>query len=395
MITVNDFCKKEYGKKLYKISFNAGFTCPNRDGSLSTKGCIFCSQGGSGDFAVRISEKEIVARDDGTYEYSPEFEESFAKAKAKVAKKYKGNEYIAYFQAYTNTYGDIDRLRDIYLPIVKRDDVAVLSIATRPDCISEEVYSLLEELAAIKPVWVELGLQTTKEKSVQLINRSYENDVYDRAVKRLNSIGVHTITHVILYLPGEDRKDMLNTVKHAVKAGTKGIKLQLLHILKNTALADMYRDNPFYIPSLEEYAEIVKSCLEVIPEEVILHRITGDAPKKLLIEPKWSADKKTVINTVMDTVNPPEPYYVYMLGCGDGSYYTGSTNDVSKRFAKHSSGKGCKYTASHQPVELIYVEECRGKRAALTREYQIKQLSKVQKKELISSEINIVDALKS
>lgn len=394
MITVNDFCKREYGKKLYKISFDAGFTCPNRDGSISTKGCIFCSEGGSGDFAVRVCEDEINCRSDGTYVYSKEFEEALLKAKSKVAGKYKGSEYIAYFQAYTNTYGDVDRLRRLYMPVVMREDVAVLSIATRPDCLSEEVYSLLDELVAIKPVWVELGLQTTKKKSIQMINRGYENAAYDRAITRLNAIGVHTITHVILYLPGENQKDMLNTVKHAVKAGTRGIKLQLLHVLKNTELARMYEEKPFYIPQLAEYSETVKSCIEVIPEDVVIHRITGDAPKRLLIEPKWSADKKNVLNTVMDVINPPEPYYVYMLRCGDGSYYTGSTNDVKKRFGKHSSGNGCKYTASHQPVELIYVEECRGKRAALSREYAVKQLTRGQKTDLISSEINILHTLK-
>lgn len=289
MITTNEFCKREYGEKLYKISFDAGFTCPNRDGKVGDRGCIFCSQGGSGDFAVRITEEG--------------FEDAIVAAKEKVAGKFKGNKYIAYFQAFTGTYAEADTLRKIYLPIVKRDDIAVLSIATRPDCLSKEVLTVLDELNRIKPLWVELGLQTTKEESIEYIRRGYKTEVYDRAVQRLNSMGIHTITHVILYLPGESREDMLTTVRHCAAVGTKGIKLQLLHILKGTDLAKEYEiecenesDRPgrIYIPTLREYCDTVRACVEACPEDMVFHRLTGDPPKNLLIEPRWSADKKRV-----------------------------------------------------------------------------------------------------
>lgn len=377
MVTTNDFCKKEYGSKLYKISFDAGFTCPNRDGTCGDKGCIFCSSGGSGDFAVKLNDGDIDLQ--------------IEKAKGKVASKYKGDKYIAYFQAFTNTYADVETLEKIYMPIINRDDIAVLSIATRPDCLSEDVYELLKRLNRIKPVWVELGLQTTKRKSIDYIRRGYAGRMYDLAVKKLNKIGIHTITHIILYLPGENEEDMLKTVRHAVKCGTKGIKLQLLHILKGTDLADDYKESPFYVPTMDEYVHMIKKCISECPEDMVFHRLTGDPPKRLLIEPKWAADKKKVINALNNEINPPSPYYVYMLECGDGSYYTGSTNDVIHRFRMHSTGRGCKYTSSHQPVKLIYVERLNGKSAALSREYAIKQLTKSDKISLLKSDNNIVN----
>ena len=284
MITTKDFCIREYGCKLYKISFDAGFSCPNRDGKQGTRGCIFCSEGGSGDFAVKVG--------------ADDFDEKIALAKSKVADKYKGDKYIAYFQAYTNTYADVETLRKIYLPVIAREDISVLSIATRPDCLSEEVYELLSELNKIKPVWVELGLQTTKEESIKFIRRGYDTKVYDHAVERLNEIGIHTITHIILYLPGETKEDMLSSVKHAADMGTAGIKLQLLQVLKGTDLAEYYKEDPFYLPTMEEYVEMIKACIEVCTKEMVFHRLTGDPPKKLLIEPKWAADKKKVINAL-------------------------------------------------------------------------------------------------
>ena len=373
MINVSDFCKREYGEKLYKISFDAGFTCPNRDGRVGSRGCIFCSKGGSGDFAVRINDNP------------EELDEQIALAKKKVAAKYKGDKFIAYFQAFSNTYADADTLKNIYMPIVNREDIAVLSIATRPDCLNDDIYKLLGELNQIKPVWVELGLQTTKKESVKYIRRGYENKVYDRAVKRLNEMGIHTVTHVILYLPGESKEDMFDTVSHCVKSGTKGIKLSLLHILKNTDLATEYLKNPekFTIPTLEEYCQTVKECVELCPSDMVFHRLTGDAPKRLLIEPKWSADKKNVMNTLKDVLNPSGPWYVYILKCGDGSFYTGSTDDVQKRFKNHSQGHGAKYTAAHLPLEIVYKEELASKRLALKREYAIKQLSRKEKEKLI------------
>lgn len=396
LINTNEFCQKAYGQKLYKLSFDAGFSCPNRDQSDSSGGCIFCSAGGSGDFAIPIKDLVHTPCPD---EY---LKSTIKKAGEKVAKKFSGDKYIAYFQAYTNTYvpakvlqeqhTDLkDYLRNIYLPVIKQDDIAVLSIATRPDCLSEPVYELLAQLNEIKPVWVELGFQTSNPKTAQYIRRGYENQVYREAVKRLNSIGIHTITHVILYLPGESIEDMKNTVQYVVDSGSCGIKLQLLHILKNTALADEYElflnqqsKVSFHIPTLEEYAKTLKECLELLPPQTVVHRLTGDPPKRLLIEPQWTADKKKVLNTISDTLNPTGPYYVYIVKCADGSLYTGSTNDVDKRFAKHASGRGSKYTKAHTAVEVVYREECVNKRAALKREYEIKQLSRAQKLELIS-----------
>lgn len=379
MLTTNDFCTKIYGSKLYKLSFDAGFSCPNRDGKLGHNGCIFCSEGGSGDFAIKLTD------DSGNLLTGTKLEDQIQLAKDRVAKKYKGDKYIAYFQAYTNTYADVAHLKNIYYPIIERDDIAILSIATRPDCLSDEVINMLKELNLIKPVWVELGLQTSKEESALFIRRGYTNDIYQKAVQRLKSICIHVITHVILYLPNESIDDMLSTIHYALDSGTNGIKLQLLHVLKNTDLATYYREHPFYIPTLEEYAHTVKACVDIIPDDIVIHRLTGDAPKKLLVEPQWSANKKLVINTVNELINPPEPYYVYMLLCGDGSYYTGSTNDVTKRFNKHASGKGCKYTASHQPVKLVYSEQLKSKSAALKREYALKQLTHKQKEALIIS----------
>ena len=285
MITTNEFCQNEYGEKLYKISFDAGFTCPGRDGRAGNRGCIFCSAGGSGDFAVRISD--------------PESEKSIEAAKERVAKKFKGNRYIAYFQAFTGTYADVETLRRIYIPIAKREDIAVVSIATRPDCLGDDVMDFLGELSKIKPMWIELGLQSTKEESISYIRRGYKTSVYDEAVRKLNEMGIHTITHVILYLPGESREDMLETVRHCVLAGTKGIKLQVLQILEGTDLASEYtKGAPIYIPTLEEYCETIKACVDECPPDMVFHRITGDPPKKLLIEPKWSADKKRVMATL-------------------------------------------------------------------------------------------------
>lgn len=406
MITTKDFCKKEYGTSLYKISFDAGFTCPNRDGTLATGGCIFCSAKGSGDFAVTIPHSSNICNlnscpaslsDDSlstksgiiSSDTAASIEEQIQLAKDKIKSKYRGDKYIAYFQSFTNTYADVDTLRNIYYPIITRDDIAVLSIATRPDCLSDEIYSLLQELNGIKPVWVELGLQTTNKKTIKYIRRGYNTSVYDKAVKRLKAIGVHVITHMILYLPGENEEDMLNTLSHILKVGSDGVKFQLLHVLKDTDLANDFLNNPFPIPTLSMYAETIKKCVDMCGDDIVIHRITGDPPKRLLIEPKWAADKKNVLNTINDIINPPAPYYVYILECEDGTYYTGSTDDVIKRFDKHKLGNGAKYTKAHHPVKILYVEKCHGKRAALRREYEIKQLKKREKVQLISSSHNI------
>lgn len=283
MLTVNQYCRDTFGEKLYKLSLNGGFSCPNRDGTLGHGGCIFCSAGGSGDFA-----------EDAALPIS----EQIDRAKMRVAAKYHGSRYIAYFQAFTNTYAPAHKLRELYLPVVQRDDIAALSIATRPDCLDESVYKVLSELNEIKPLWVELGLQTVKPESIKYIRRGYETKIYDKAVAKLNHIGIHSISHVILGLPGESHEDMLNTVRHVVDVKSGGIKLQLLHVLEGTALAADFCAGKFEVLSMEEYIRIVKSCLEVIPNDMVVHRLTGDGAKKDLIAPLWSADKKRVLNTM-------------------------------------------------------------------------------------------------
>jgi radical SAM protein (TIGR01212 family) len=283
MYTVNDYCRDLFGEKIYKISLNGGMTCPNRDGTCGTKGCIFCSEGGSGDFSPS-SDMSI--------------DEQISDAKRRVSRKFKGDKYIAYFQAFSNTYAPVERLRKLYTEVIKRDDIAVLSIATRPDCLNEDIICLLKELNDIKPVWVELGLQTTKDETVKYIRRGYETRIYDDAVKRLKDIGIHVITHVIIGLPGESVEDMLNTVRHVVKVKSSGIKLQLLHVLKGTDLENDYNKGRFEVLSLEEYMDILEKCIEIIPKDMVIHRITGDGPKSLLVAPLWSGDKKRVLNAI-------------------------------------------------------------------------------------------------
>ena len=283
MITTNDFCKSEYGEKLYKLSLSGRFSCPNRDGKIGYGGCIFCSEGGSGDFAENCE-----------FSVSTQIEN----AKKRVASKFKGDRYIAYFQSFTNTYAPIEYIRSLYDEVSDREDIAVISIATRPDCLSDEVMTYLSELQKKKPLWVELGLQTVKPESIEYIRRGYDTQVYDEAVSKLNAKGIHTITHVILGLPGENRQDMLSTVNHVCESGSKGIKLQLLHVLDGTDLADEYKAGKFKTLEMDEYIDILIDCLKMLPPEMVVHRITGDGPKKILIAPLWSANKKSVLNTI-------------------------------------------------------------------------------------------------
>ena len=282
--TINEELKKEYGKKVYKVSLDGGMTCPNRDGTLGTRGCIFCSAGGSGDFASNRAHSITEQIEEGK--------------KLIAAKVPACDAFIAYFQAYTNTYADVSYLRKIFTEAIMHPEVVILSIATRPDCLSREVIELLCELNQIKPVWVELGLQTIHESTACFIRRGYPLKVYDDAVAYLNAAHVKVITHVILGLPPESHKDMLDTVNYVCKSGAWGIKLQLLHILKGTDLADYYESHPFHIMTIDEYTDLVVRCLHLIPENMVVHRITGDGPKSLLIEPKWSGDKKRVLNMI-------------------------------------------------------------------------------------------------
>lgn len=275
------YLKQTYGKKLYKISLNGGMTCPNRDGTLGTRGCIFCSQGGSGDFAPAASLP---------------IKEQIEQGKRLVGRKYTGDSYIAYFQAYTNTYAPIAYLRYIFTEALLHPDVSVLSIATRPDCLGEDVLVLLQELNQIKPVWVELGLQTIHESTAQLIRKGYPLSVFEQAEASLKKAGIPVITHVILGLPGEDAGMMLETIHYLNQRGIQGIKLQLLHILKGTDLAEYYRTNPFPVLSMGEYFSLLGKCIACLRQDIVIHRLTGDAPKALLIEPVWSGNKRQVLN---------------------------------------------------------------------------------------------------
>lgn len=281
--SLNNYLKDTFGCKVYKISLNAGCTCPNRDGTIDTRGCIFCSNGGSGDFAESSSLSISQQIDAG---------------KQRVASKIKSGRYIAYFQAFTNTYGDIEMLKKKYYEAVNHQDIVAVSIATRPDCLSDEILSLLNEINMIKPVFVELGLQTIHEASAMYIRRGYSLSVYDEAVKNLKKIGVNIVVHLIIGLPNENKEDILESVRYVCSSKVNGIKLQLLHVLKNTDLADDYLAGKFKTLEFEEYLDIIKSCVEIIPNDIVIHRLTGDGAKKDLIAPLWSADKKRVLNAI-------------------------------------------------------------------------------------------------
>ena len=280
--TLNSYLKDRFGCKVYKIALDGGFTCPTRDGTVGTDGCIFCSKGGSGDFA-ESREKSIS--------------EQIADGKKRVSKKIKDGKYIAYFQAFTNTYAPVDRLRELYTEAMSQPDIAALSIGTRPDCLGEDVLALLDEMNKRVPVFVELGLQTIHEDTARYIRRGYDLSVYDKAVADLHKIGVNVVTHLIIGLPGESKEDMLRSVEYVCKM-TDGIKLQLLHILRGTDLESEYTGGKIKELTLEEYTDIIKSCVKIIPKSVVVHRLTGDGAKKDLIAPMWSADKKNVLNTI-------------------------------------------------------------------------------------------------
>lgn len=279
----NQYLQENFGEKLYRLSLETGCTCPNRDGTLGTGGCIFCSAGGSGEFAERAIT-DVNAQ--------------IELAKLRVQKKFKGEHYIAYFQSYTNTYGDAKTLRRIFFTAAENDCIRAISIATRPDCLPPEILEMLAELREKLPVFVELGLQTVHESTAQRIRRGYPLSVYDSAVENLHQIGISVVTHVILGLPFETREQMLKTVQYVGNSGADGIKLQLLHILRGTDLETMYRSGAFQTLSKEEYIDLLCDCIEFLPESTVIHRLTGDAPKSLLIAPAWSADKKDVLNSI-------------------------------------------------------------------------------------------------
>lgn len=281
--SLDSFLKETFHEKVYRISLNGGMTCPNRDGTLGNRGCIFCSRGGSGDFAGNAA---LSVHD------------QLAAGKEKLRSKTNCRKFIAYFQAYTNTYAPAARLEKLFTEAICEPDIAVLSIATRPDCISPETLDLLERLNQIKPVWIELGLQTIHESTARMIRREFSLDCYETCVRQLRSRGIEVITHVILGLPGENREQMMDTVHYVAHSNINGIKLQLLHILKDTDLYTMYMKHPFPVFSMEEYCTLIADCIEIIPERIIIHRLTGDGPRKLLTAPLWSTDKKRVLNTI-------------------------------------------------------------------------------------------------
>lgn len=287
------YLKETFGEKVYKIALNGGMTCPNRDGTLDDRGCIFCSKGGSGDFASSVHLS---------------ITEQLEQGKALLKNKSDCKQFIAYFQAYTNTYAPVSYLRAIFTEAIMNSEVATLSIATRPDCLNAEILNLLADLNQIKPVWVELGLQTMHKDSALFIRRGFDYTCYEQAVYALSNIGISVITHLILGLPYETHDMMLHTVKEISKLPVNGVKLQLLHILKDTDLADIYLQENFDVLALDDYVELVIDCLEYLPQNVVIHRLTGDGPKELLMAPMWSTNKRNVLNQIQRRLKERDTY---------------------------------------------------------------------------------------
>ena len=287
---LSDHYRDKFGCKVYKLSLDGGFTCPNRDGTLGKRGCIFCGGDGSGAFAERCCESIDV---------------QLERAKLRVQDKNKGGKYIAYFQSFTNTYAPVDTLRKLYYEAIGPEYIVGLAIGTRPDCLGEDVIALLAEINARKPVSVELGLQTVHEETARYIRRGYDTEVYFDAVKRLKAAGIEVVTHIILGLPGETLDMMLETTRQAVTAGTDGVKFHMLHVLRGTDLAKDYEAGKFDVFSLEEYGEVLKRCIDLLPAHMVIHRITGDGAKKDLMAPLWSGDKKRVLNYLHQVLENP------------------------------------------------------------------------------------------
>jgi radical SAM protein (TIGR01212 family) len=279
--SLNTYLKERFGEKVYKLALDGGFTCPTRDGTKDSRGCIFCL-GGSGDFSIPVGEN---------------VEEAIETAKAVVADKGAGK-YIAYFQSYTGTYAPIGKLRSLYTQTIRHPDIAAVSIATRPDCLGEDVIRLLAELMEVKPVWIELGLQTIHPDTAVYIRRGYALSAYDQAVKLLRARGIETIVHMILGLPGETPEMMVQTARYIGDSGVQGIKLQLLHVLKGTDLEKDYCAGKFEVLTLEDYIAVLEECIRNLPPDMVIHRLTGDGAKRSLVAPLWSADKKRVLHAI-------------------------------------------------------------------------------------------------
>lgn len=286
--TISEVLKEQYGEKIYRLALESGCTCPNRDGTVGHGGCTFCSEGGSGEFASKVAP---VA-------------EQIEQAKALVKSKTHGSHFIAYFQSFTNTYGDLNRLRELYMETIKRDDIVILSLGTRPDCLGNDVIELLKELNGIKPVWVELGLQTVHDRTAERINRCYPLRIFEDAYQKLKSAGLTVIVHLIFGLPGESEEDMLDSVRYlaALTPPPNGVKLQLLQILRGTRMAEEYAKGLVPVMTLPEYTDLVVKALRILPPETVIHRLTGDGPRRLLIAPEWCTDKKRVMNTLRKAI---------------------------------------------------------------------------------------------
>ena len=289
------YLKETFGGKTYKVALDGGMSCPNRDGTVSTGGCIFCSNGGSGDFAIKHNKDNNITK---------QIETAIAFLRAKH--KFVGNKFIAYFQSFSNTYAPVSYLEDIFSQAIKHPEVCALSIGTRPDCFNEDIYNLLEKLNKIKPVWVELGLQSMHEKTAKLINRGYKLSVFENTVHELRKRNITVIVHVIIGLPGEKAADLYETIDYLNKMDIQGIKLQLLHVLKNTVLANMMGN--FKILTLDEYIDILCECITRLSPDIVIHRLTGDGPKDLLIAPEWSKNKRLVLNTLSHELKVHEIY---------------------------------------------------------------------------------------
>lgn len=284
MRRLSEVLTAEYGEKVYKLSLTSGCTCPNRDGTLGYGGCTFCSEGGSGDFAAACAP----------------IDEQLEEAKARIRNKTDARRFIAYFQSYTNTYGDLDRLEALYTETLRHEEIEILSLGTRPDCLGEDVLAMLERLNAMKSVWIELGLQTIHERTARAVHRGYDLSAFEEGYHALKALGLTVIVHVIFSLPGETKEDMLDTVRYlaSLNPPPDGVKLQMLHVLRGTQLGADYEKEPFPLLTMEEYAELVAQSVRILPEKTVIHRLTGDAPGKLLLAPEWTRNKKRVLNAV-------------------------------------------------------------------------------------------------
>lgn len=279
----DSYLKQTFGEKIYKVSLNGGFTCPNRDGTLGTNGCIFCSEGGSGDFAP-----------DAVLPINEQIKESIRM----IRQKTDAAKYIAYFQAFTNTYAPYEKLHSLFYDAILREEIVGLAVGTRPDCLPPDVLELLDELNQIKPVFVELGLQTIHEETAQFIRRGYPLSCFEQAVKALHDLKINVVVHLILGLPGETEEMMLQSVRYLNQLPVNGVKFSLLHVLKHTDLGKIYEEAPFPVYDLDDYVGLVIRCMEELREDIVIHRLTGDGPKDLLIAPRWTLNKRKVLNEI-------------------------------------------------------------------------------------------------